>query len=380
MAKGQRNGSTERRSTGRRTTGRGSIETVSAAEAAEKLARLDRQIVGLLNERAATELARRRGAVDSESVEEWQCREEARWLDASAGPLGESSLRAILRELRSGCQALLRPIRVAYLGPAYSYSHQAAVERYGNSAELAAVTTIAGVFEEIRAGHADFGLVPIENSTDGRIVDTLGMFARYPVRICGEVQLRIHHQLLARCERHSIREVVSKPQAVSQCRDWIARHLPGVRVVEMSSTAAAAQSAAEKPGVAAIASQQAAVNYGLNIVAANIEDNPDNLTRFAVIGGEPPDPCGNDKTALMFELAHRPGSLADAMTVFKSQGLNLTWIESFPMPGTSKEYLFFVELEGHAQEPKVAKALAALRNRTVRLEVLGSYPKGAPIA
>ncbi|MBM4002245.1 MAG: prephenate dehydratase [Planctomycetes bacterium] len=374
MAKGREKGPT-----GRGPAERRPADGAVTDEAAKNLSRLDGEIVGLLNERAAWELARLRGTVDSGAADEWRTQEEARWLAASSGPLPASSLQAILRELRSGCQALLCPVRVAYLGPAYSYSHQAAVERYGTSAQLAAVTTIAGVFDEIRAGHADFGLVPIENSTDGRIVDTLGMFARYPVRICGEVQLRIHHQLLARCERQAIREVYSKPQAVSQCRVWIARHLPDARIVEMTSTAAAAQLAAEKSGVAAIASQQAAVNYGLNIVAANIEDNPDNLTRFAVIGGEPPEPSGNDKTALMFELAHRPGSLADAMTVFKSQGLNLTWIESFPMPGTSKEYLFFVELEGHARDAKVAKALAALRKRTVRLEVLGSYPKAAPI-
>ena len=193
-------------------------------------------------------------------------------------------MRAIFRELLSGTRALAKTLRVAYLGPTYSYSHLAAIERFGNSAELVPVATIAAVFEELSRKHVDFGLVPIENSTDGRVADTLDMFTRLPVRICGEVQLRIHHYLLGKCARGEIKEVYSKPQALSQCRDWLAKHLPLARPVEMTSTAAAAQLAAEKPGAAAIASLQAGVNYGLNVLAEKIEDNANNITRFAVIG------------------------------------------------------------------------------------------------
>ncbi len=348
----------------------------SPGECVRQVERLDRELLKLLNERAKWQVRLLRAEPASSAGPVTDEGSFARWIQPHKGPLGEAALRGVWKELESGCRALVRSVRVSYLGPPYSYSHQAAVQRFGGSAELSPVATIAAVFEELRTGHADFGLVPIENSTDGRIVDTLGMFAKVPVRICGEVQLRIHHNLLAKCRRDEIQEVYSKPQALSQCRDWISKHLPGVRLAEMASTAAAAQLAAEKPGAAAIASLQAANKYGLSILAGNIEDNQNNVTRFAVIGGESPRRTGNDKTALMFELDHRPGSLADAMAVFKRGGLNLTWIESFPMPGTKKEYLFFVELEGHASDPKVSRALEALRRRTVRLEILGAYPKG----
>lgn len=168
------------------------------------------------------------------------------------------------------------------------------------------VATISSVFEALNRGQADFGLVPIENSTDGRVSDTLDMFARLPVRICGEVQLRIHHHLLGRCRRAAVREVYSKPQALSQCRTWLAQHLPDARTVETGSTTAAARVAVDKPAAAAIASRQAGINYGLDFIAQNIEDNPNNVTRFAVIGDRPAKRTGNDKTSLMFELPHQP--------------------------------------------------------------------------
>ena len=264
---------------------------------------------------------------------------------------------------------------MAYLGPQYSYTYLATIHHFGESCEFSPVATIAAVFEELSRGQAQFGVVPLENSTDGRVVDTLDMFARLPVRICGEVQLRIHHNLLAKCPRAEVQEVFSKPQALSQCRDWLSKHLPWARVVEMNSTAAAAQLAAGKPGAAAIASREAAASYGLEVVAADIEDNKGNFTRFAIIGGEAAPRTGQDKTALMFEIPHRPGSLADVMGVFKRGRLNLTWIESFPLLGTPNEYLFFVELEGHQSEARVQRALDGLKRRSVRLEVLGSYRK-----
>jgi chorismate mutase/prephenate dehydratase len=275
----------------------------------------------------------------------------------------------------SGSRALVQQLRVAYLGPKYSYSHLAAVHRFGESMDLAPVTTISAVFEEVNRHQANFGIVPIENSTDGRVVDTLDMFARLPVKICGEVKLRIHHYLLGKCTRDQIREVYSKPQAISQCRDWIAKHLPGVRTVEMTSTAAAAQLAVDRQGAAAIASLQAGKNYGLDTIAACIEDNRNNVTRFAVIGELAGERTGHDKTSLMFEIAHQPGALADTMAIFKRNTLNLTWIESFPITGSKSEYLFFVELEGHPKDLKVRRALASLQRKTVRMEVLGAYPK-----
>jgi chorismate mutase/prephenate dehydratase len=289
-------------------------------------------------------------------------------------------MRGVFREVISGSRSLEKHLKVAYLGPAYSYTHLAAIQRFGQSAELIAVATIASVFEEVNRGHADFGLVPIENSTDGRIADTLDMFTRLPVRICGEVQLWIHHNLLARCSRSEVTEVYSRPQALSQCRNWLTKHLPMARVIEVTSTSTAAQLAQDKPGVAAIASKQAAVHYGLSVLVENIEDNQANLTRFAVIGEHPGERTGHDKTALMFELEHRPGSLADAMAVFKRNRLNMTWIESFPIPQKQGGYLFFVELAGHHGESRVRRATDALARRTVRFTVLGSYARSEPLS
>jgi chorismate mutase/prephenate dehydratase len=338
-----------------------------AKKASTNVEDLDRRIWELLNERAKAG-----GDIDPVAYANWA-------VEHNPGPLGKAAVHAIARELASGIQALTQSPRVAYLGPEYSYSHIAALERFGSSAELVPVSTIATVFEAVERQQCAYGLVPIENSTDGRIVDTLGTFAKKPQRITGEVQLRIHHNLLGKGPRSEIKEVYSKPQALSQCREWLAKNLPGAKLVEMSSTTKAAQLAAEKPGISAIASRQAAVAYGLEVLAANIEDNADNITRFAVIGGEAPKRTGNDKTSLMFQIHHRPGSLADAMNIFKKNRLNLTWIESFPLPGAKSEYLFFVELEGHAADLKVRRALASLESKSLKLNVLGSYPRATPV-
>jgi len=357
---------------------RSSSESANPRGAAAELLALDRQLVELIQARG--ELAARLG---KELETAYDAAGEQAILDrvarVSQGPLPGAALQSIYREILSGCRTLTAPLKVAYLGPPYSYSHSAALERFGHSVEYVSVGTIPAVFEEISAKQSDYGLVPIENSTDGRIVDTLGMFHRLPVRICGEVPLRIHHCLLANCPRGEIREIHSKPQAISQCREWLAKHTPGVKLVENSSTTGAAELASRTPGIGAIAGRLAGTAYGLSIVAENIEDNPNNITRFAVLGHTSGASSGADKTALMMQLPHRPGSLADAMNTFKKAKLNLTWIESFPLPGTEKEYLFFVELEGHEADLKVRRALKNLIKRTVRLEVLGSYAKSAPV-
>jgi chorismate mutase/prephenate dehydratase len=345
------------------------------------LERLDRELVHLLQERAKAaqrqaKLRQEEGAPLIDLVEEQ--RELADLLAHSKGPLTEAAIRAVFREVLGVCRSLVRPVRVAYLGPKYSYSHLAAIERFGDGPDLTPVATIKAVFESVHYRQTDYGIVPLENSTDGRIVDTLDMFARLPTRITGEVELAIHHYLLGKCARGEIVEVYSKPQALSQCRDWLAKNLPHAKTIEMTSTALAAQIAADKPGAAAIASLEAGTHYGLNVIDRHIEDNKQNITRFAVIGGEAPPRTGRDKTALMFEIPHKPGALADAMLVFKRGRLNLTWIESFPMPGTKNEYLFFVEFEGHQAESRVQKALEGLRRRTARLEILGSYPRALP--
>jgi chorismate mutase / prephenate dehydratase len=290
------------------------------------------------------------------------------------GPLPKRCVRAIFSELLSGCRALVRQLRIAFLGPLYSYSHLAAIHRFGQSVDFVPVGTIPAVFEEVDRGQANFGLVPIENSTDGRIADTLDMFTRLPVRICGEVEMRIHHTLLGKCSRNEIREVYSRPQALSQCRNWLAKHLPAARTIEVTSTSTAAQLTLEKPGAAAIASLQAGVHYGLDVLAENIEDNPSNTTRFALIGDQAPPRTGNDRTAMLFQVEHRPGALADAMNIFKRTRVNLTWIESFPIPNLNRSYLFFVEMEGHESDARLRRAVAAIGRKALRLEILGSFP------
>lgn len=357
-----------------------SSQTPSASQLAKSVDQIDRELVKLMNQRAKTVKQLAEASSEERSGLPTSQLDPETAIRSSRGPLKERALQATFRELMSGCRELIKPIRVAYLGPLYSYSYLATIERFGSPAELAPVATIAAVFEEVNRSHVDFGVVPLENSTDGRVVDTLGMFARLPVRICGEVQLRIHHNLLARCPRNEITEVYSKPQALSQCREWLAKHLPSARPVEMTSTAAAAQLATDKPGAAAVASRLAATNYQLDIVAENIEDNQNNVTRFAVIGGDAAPRTGKDKTAVMCEIPHQPGSLSDVMAVFKREKLNMTWIESFPMVGINSEYLFFIELEGHQNDSDVDRAIKLLAKKTVRLEILGSYATSAPIA
>lgn len=272
-------------------------------------------------------------------------------------------------------QTAIRRDSIAYLGPEFSYSYSAAAKYFGDIDGLQAVNTIGAVFEEIANAHSTYGVVPIENSTDGRIVDTLTMFIRNPIRICGEILLPIHHNLLAHCNRKDIREVYSKPQAFSQCRGWLNNHLPDARWVEVASTSVAAKIAATTSNAAAVASREAGIHHGLDIVAESIEDNKDNVTRFVIIGDEKVPATGDDKTSLMFQVPHQPGALANVMVLFRDNGLNLTWIESFPVPGKSNEYFFFVELEGHESQSNVRAALNSLSKTALRLDFLGSYPR-----
>ncbi len=342
--------------------------------------KLDVQIVKLVNERAA--IAAEIGRAKAEQGEEVfsPAREEEVFHNVLAanekqkGPLDEATIRAIFREVMSGSRALQKVLKIAYLGPEYSFSHLAAVERFGQAVELIPVGSIAAVFEEVNRGHVDFGVVPVENSTDGRVADTLDMFLKLPhLTICGEIRLRIHHNLVANCEHQEIRRIYSKPQALSQCRNWLSKNVPHALLKDVSSTATAAELAQREPGAAAVASRQAAVRYGLRILFAQIEDAPHNETRFSVIGHQKAGKTGHDKTAIMFRLPHNPGSLVDALDVFKQNKLNLTWIESFPAQTPKAEYIFFVDFEGHQEDAKVGKTLKALGEHCEQLTVLGSF-------
>jgi chorismate mutase/prephenate dehydratase len=217
--------------------------------------------------------------------------------------------------------------------------------------------------------------VPLENSTNGSISDTLEMFVRMPqLIVCAEVRLRIHHNLLSNVEQQRINRVYSHPQALAQCRTWLSKNVPHALLKEVSSTAVAADLAQKELGAAAVASKQAAVTYGLRVLFENIEDSPYNETRFAVIGHQKSARTGRDKTAAMFRIPHSPGSLVEALDVFKQSKINLTWIEAFPAKTASKEYIFFVDFEGHVEDAKTSKALKTLQERCEEVTVLGSYP------
>ncbi|MBI3866725.1 MAG: prephenate dehydratase [Planctomycetia bacterium] len=360
----------------------GSGTRESSAGGDGEIRRLDREILKLIN---------RRAQITIKQIESQSSPHKALFspvIDESlteliqkgnSGPLGEPAVRGVYREMITGARSLVKTLRIAYLGPAYSFTHLAALERFGSSASLMPVNNIAAVFEEVNRGHADYGIAPIENSTDGRVVDTLDMFTRLPLKICGEVQLSIHHNLLARCQRGDIVEVYSKPQALSQCREWLSRNMPQARLIEVTSTSTAAQLARDKFGAAAVASRQAAVQYELQIIVADIEDNKNNITRFAVIGDEATKPTGDDKTAVLLQIPHKPGTLADALLSIKKNSINLTWIESFPLKGPEVGYLFFLEFEGHAGDAKTKRMLEELERKAVRLELLGSYPRSEPV-
>ncbi|MBY0227853.1 MAG: prephenate dehydratase [Gemmataceae bacterium] len=346
--------------------------------------KLDVEIVKLVNQRA--DLAAQVGRAKREQGEDVfaPAREEEVYknvVEASRkakGQLDENTLRAIFREIMSGSRALQKILKVAYLGPEYSFSHLATVEHFGQSIEFVPVSTIAAVFEEVHRGHVDYGVVPVENSTDGRVADTLDMFVRMPhLQICGEVRVEVHHNLVANCEHQEIRRIYSKPQALSQCRNWLSKNVPHAKLADVGSTAIAAELASREPGAAAVASREAAVRYGLRVLFDRIEDMPNNETRFAVIGHHRAEKTGKDKTAVMFRLPHNPGALVDALAVFKANKINLTWIESYPAQSASAkpEYLFFVDFEGHIEEARIEKAVKAIEAQASELHVLGAFPQ-----
>jgi chorismate mutase/prephenate dehydratase len=351
-----------------------------------ELAKLDRQLLKLLGERY--ELAKKLAGVDPVAATQLLAEEDVeleQLIGRSGKALPVGYVQSVFREVMAGCRDAAPAISVAYLGPEHTFSHQAAVHRFGEGANLSPVGSIAAVFEEVDRGTSTFGVVPLDNSTDGRVTDTLDCFARTRVQICGELPLRIHHCLLGRGPRSKIWVVCSKPQALSQCRNWLAQHLPGAEARPVASTAEAARMAKQDPEIGAIASAAAGRAQGLKLLVKNIEDQQDNITRFAIIGRESAPKTGADKTALWFEVAHEPGALADAMAIFKRQRLNMTWIESFPVPGSldpktgGGRYLFFVEFQGHRTELRARRAVASLEKKATRLEVLGSYPRMDPI-
>lgn len=343
--------------------------------------RLDAQIVRLLNKRAelcvqvghAKGRGGRRGAM---YVPEREKRIFQRLARLNGGPLRPQHVRTIFREVISSCLALEQPLRIVYLGPAGTYSQQAAADQFGSGATLLPFASIDGVFDEVERGRAEYGVVPVENSTEGVVAQTLDRFISSPLSIKAEVVLRIDHCLLAKQpDPASVRRIVSHPQSLAQCRTWLAQHFPSVPVEEVASNAAAAALAARQVHTAAIAGRRAAERYRLKIVAASIQDQPNNVTRFLVISNDMRvRPTGDDKTSILFAVPHEAGALFKVLAAFAQQRINLSTIESRPLKGRAWEYVFFIDLAGHADEPRMKKALNALKRRALFVKVLGSYP------
>jgi chorismate mutase / prephenate dehydratase len=339
---------------------------------------LDNQILLLLNQRAEAALhigdLKRRQEAPSYVPER-----EAALLRAvvaeNRGPLTSEVVTAIWREILSACRALEAPLTIAYLGPRATFTHQAALARFGEQAELRPVRSIAEIFDDVERERVHFGLVPVENTTEGAVNVTLDRLIDSEAVICGELYLDIGQYLLSHASDLSqVKRVLSHPQGIAQCRGWLGEHLPDVPTEETPSTAAAAELAASDPTLAAIASELAGRLYGVPVLRPRIEDNQHNATRFLVIGRQPVGPSGHDKTSILFAMRNEPGSLYRILEPFARVGLNLTKIESRPAKRRPWEYVMFVDLEGHRDTATVATALNELGARTLFLKVLGSYP------
>lgn len=341
---------------------------------------LDKRIVDLLNERAKVVVEVGKTKQTSGVPIYAPDREQAvlkRIAELNAGPLPQRSLQAIYRELMSGSFALEKPLRIGYLGPQGSFSHLAAQKKFGASVEYLPLADIRAVFEEVARGHCDLGMVPIENSLGGGVIEAMDCFIGTPVHICAEVLVEIHHNLLARCGADEIRVVASRPEVFAQCRNWLSTSFNRVELVPVASSSKAAEMAAAEKGLAAIGSTLAGELYGLKVVFANIEDNANNMTRFLVISKQPTRRTGNDKTAILFTTAHKSGALVDVLNVFARNGINLTNIDTRPSKRRNWEYYFFVDLEGHCEDATVAQALDEARDHCGELHVLGSFPRAA---
>jgi chorismate mutase/prephenate dehydratase len=296
---------------------------------------------------------------------------------ANKGPLKKEALRAVFGEIISACRGIQGPVSVAFLGPEGTFSHLAARKKFGSNADLKPLGTIHDVFTEVEKGRYDFGVVPIENSTGGAVNDSLDLLAAAKLRICGEVHLRVSYDLASGTGGGgNIRVIYTHPQAFAQCRRWLAGNFPEAEVVETVSTARAAQKAAAESGAGAIVSSSAAAIYGLTAVERKIEDHAGNVTHFFVVGRQEPGPTGHDATSMLFALEDAPGALYRTLKPLHDAGINMTRIVSIPAGHRGWRYLFFVDLDGHKDDPKIAGALAEIGRMASWFAVLGSYPRG----
>jgi chorismate mutase/prephenate dehydratase len=293
------------------------------------------------------------------------------------GPLADEEMARLFREIMSACLALEQPLKVAFLGPEGTFTQAAALKHFGHSVHAVPMATIAEIFREVESGAANYGVVPVENSTEGVINHTLDMFMQSSLSICGEVDLRVHQHLMAGKDssQDALTKIYSHQQSLAQCREWLDAHLPKVERIPVNSNADAARRAAKEKNTAAIAGEIAAEIYGLDILQANIEDNPDNTTRFLVIGAQETPPSDDDKTSLLVSTPNKPGALYHLLGAFAENEISMSRIESRPSRVANWEYVFFIDINGHQQDEKVDKCLKHLEAAANMFKVLGSYPK-----
>ena len=355
---------------------------MSLEELRKRIDELDFQLVKLLNERArvVVEIGKLKNKTDRPVYAPDREKDVfARIIKANEGPLPDKCLIAIWRELMSGSFVLERPLRVGYLGPAGSFSHNAAMLKFGQSVEYEPLTDIASIFDEVSKGHCDLGLAPVENTMGGGVIETLDALIDSDVKVCAEVLMAIHHNLLGNCSLQEVEKIYSKPEVFAQCRNWLSATFKGTQTIPVASTARAAQLAAEEPKAAAIGSTVAAELYGLRIICENVEDIANNVTRFLVISKEDARPTGEDKTAILFSTAHKAGALADVLDIFKRYGINLTNIESRPSRKRQWEYYFFVDFLGHRTEKHIQEGMEESRKHCLQLSILGSFPRATEL-
>ncbi len=340
---------------------------------------IDSKLVDVLNERAkkVLEIARIK---KKERKGYYSAGRERKILERlitqNKGPLSDEAVEKIIHLILKTSLSLEKRLKVVYFGPPATFTHLAAIKNFGEGADLVPVKSIGQIFANVEKKQADFGVVPIENSTEGVVSHTLDMFLDSDLKICAEIILEISHHLLGKGDLKGVRKVYSHPQALAQCRDWLEENLSRAGIVEVESTARAAQTTVKEKDSAAIASDVAASLYGLRIIASHIEDRSTNYTRFLVIGRDYSERSGEDKTSILFSIKDRVGALYDMLSPFKNQGINLTKIESRPTKKKAWEYVFFLDFIGHKDEEKVKRALAELEEKCFFLQILGSYPKG----
>lgn len=349
----------------------------------DRIDAIDQQLLKLLNERAQCALevgeVKQGSASDAPPVfyrPEREAQILSRLMSENPGPLADRDVAGLFREVISCCLNLEMPLTVAYFGPEGTYTEAAAIKQFGHFASTRPLDSIDDVFREVESGAAHYGVVPVENSTEGMVNHTLDCFLTSKVTICAEVEMPIHHAIMrAESAEGDITQILSHAQSLAQCRGWLDRNYPGVPRIVASSNAEAARQAVENPGVAAIAGEMAAERYGLRVLSTSIEDQPDNKTRFLVLGNQAVAPSGDDKTSILVSVRNEPGALLRVLEPFESEGLSLTRIETRPARSGDWSYVFFIDFDGHETDDNAKAALAATASVAFEVRVLGSYPR-----